>query len=93
MTDQDRPLVTFALFAYNQERFIREAVEGALTQDDSPLEIILSDDCSNDSTFQIIQDVAETYSGTHRVLVNRNAGNLGIGGHVRNLGAISNGKI
>lgn len=40
------PLVTFALFAYNQEKFIREAVEGAFAQTYESLEIILSDDCS-----------------------------------------------
>ena len=45
----DRPLVTFALFAYNQEKYIREAVEGAFAQTYAPLEIILSDDCSTDS--------------------------------------------
>lgn len=56
--DQDRPLVTFALIAYDQERFIREAVEGAFSQTYSPLEIILSDDCSSDRTFEIIKDVA-----------------------------------
>ena len=27
MTESDRPLVTFALFAYNQERFIRETAD------------------------------------------------------------------
>jgi hypothetical protein len=27
----ERPLVTFALLAYNQEKYIREAVEGAFT--------------------------------------------------------------
>ena len=41
------PLVTFALFAYNQERYVREAVEGAFAQTYQPLEIILSDDCSS----------------------------------------------
>ena len=30
--------VTFALVTYNQERFIREAVEGALAQTYDPLE-------------------------------------------------------
>ena len=52
----DRPLVTFALFAYNQEEFIREAVEGAFAQTYEPLEIILSDDCSSDRTYEIIQE-------------------------------------
>mgnify|MGYP005853322247 CR=1 FL=1 len=48
----DRPLVTFALFAYNQEQYIREAVEGAFSQTYEPLEMILSEDCSNDRTFE-----------------------------------------
>ena len=48
-----KPLLTFAVGAYNQERFIREAVESAFAQTYSPLEIVLSDDCSRDRTFEI----------------------------------------
>jgi glycosyltransferase involved in cell wall biosynthesis len=51
----DKPLLTLAMFAYNHERFIAEAVRGALRQTYSPLEIIISDDCSTDRTFEIIQ--------------------------------------
>lgn len=79
---EDRPLVTFALFAYNQERYIEEAVAGALAQDYSPLEIILSDDCSTDSTFEIMSRMATEYKGQHKIVLNRNERNLGIGGHV-----------
>jgi glycosyltransferase involved in cell wall biosynthesis len=50
---EERPLITFALFAYNQEQFIAEAVQGALSQTYSPLEIILSD-WSADSTFHVM---------------------------------------
>ncbi|WP_283164102.1 MULTISPECIES: hypothetical protein [unclassified Marinobacter] len=32
MSDSGNPLVTFALFAYNQEQFVREAIEGAFAQ-------------------------------------------------------------
>ena len=53
-TEQGRPLITFALFAYNQEKYIEEAVQGAFLQTYSPLEIILSDDGSTDRTFEII---------------------------------------
>lgn len=74
---ETRPLVTFALFAYNQEAFIREAVEGAFAQTYSPLEIILSDDCSSDRTFQIMQDMAAAYRGPHRVVVEQTPTNLG----------------
>ena len=51
MTDTtEPPRVTLAVIAYNQERFIREAIEGAFAQTYQPLEIILSDDCSSDRT-------------------------------------------
>ena len=32
----ERPLMTFALFAYNQEKYIREAVVGAFAQTYEP---------------------------------------------------------
>jgi glycosyltransferase involved in cell wall biosynthesis len=79
---EERPLITFALFAYNQERFIREAVDGAFSQTYSPLEIILSDDCSSDCTFEIMKEMAAEYQGPHQIILNRNEKNLGIGGHV-----------
>ena len=88
-----RPLVTFALFAYNQERFIREAVEGAFSQDYSPLQIILSDDCSSDRTFEIMQEMAAAYDGPHTIVLNRNTTNLGIAGHIRKLAQIAKGDI
>ena len=71
----EKPLITFALFAYNQERFIREAVEGAFSQTYSPLEIILSDDCSPDRTFEIMKEMAAEYTGPHTIVLNRNEKN------------------
>lgn len=84
MTDPipDRPLVTFALFAYNQEKYIREAVRSALAQTYEPLEIILSDDCSSDRTFEIMQEMAAAYQGTHQVRVRRNTENMNVAPHV-----------
>lgn len=79
---QDRPLVTFALFAYNQERYIREAVEGAFAQTYEPLEIILSDDCSSDRTFEIMQEMAAEYEGPHDVRARRNPKNMNVAPHV-----------
>ena len=65
---EELPLVTFALFAYNQEKYIREAIEGAFSQTYEPLEIILSDDCSRDDTHRIMCEMAAGYRGHHRVL-------------------------
>lgn len=96
MTDDPRsekPLVTFALFAFNQERFIREALQGAFAQTYEPLEIILSDDCSSDRTFEIMQEEAEKYVGPHTIRLNRNERNLGIIGHVNRMFELSDGVI
>lgn len=87
------PLVTFALFAYNQEKYIREAVEGALAQDYPNLEIIISDDCSQDETWKLIQKMAAAYSGPHKVVLNKNEINLGICGHVNKIADLASGGL
>jgi len=94
MTDPayERPLVTFALFAYNQEKYIREAVEGAFSQTYEPLEIILSDDCSSDRTYEIIQEMAAAYEGPHEVRIRRNKLNVGFADHINIVVSDSNGK-
>lgn len=91
--NDERPLFTFALFAYNQEKYIREAVEGALTQTYSPLQIILSDDCSSDRTFEIMQEMVGHYSGPHEIHLNKNEKNLGIGGHVNRIMTVAQGDL
>lgn len=93
---EERPIVTFALFTFNQEKYIREAVEAAFAQTYSPLEIILSDDSSTDKTFEIMQKIAEGYSGKHRLVLNRNASNLGgqgIGRHVNKVLEKASGEL
>ena len=89
----DRPLVTFALFAYNQELFIREAVEGAFAQTYEPLEIILSDDCSTDSTFRIMQEMATSYKGGHTIIVRRSSVNRGLGLHIKDVADLASGEF
>ncbi len=74
---KSRPLVSLILLGFNSERFIRAAIEGALSQTYQPLEIILSDDCSADGTFKIMKDMAATYHGPHAVRLNRCEENLG----------------
>ena len=87
----ERPLVTFALFSYNQEQFIRQAVESAFAQTYSPLEIILSDDFSSDGTFEIMQEMVAGYSGPHRVVLNQNRSNLGLANHINYLVSLFHG--
>ncbi len=89
----ETPLVSFILLAYNQERFVREAVAGALAQTYSPLEIILSDDCSTDETFRLMCQAAEEYDGPHRLILNRNKVNIGIAEHLNLLTKTASGSI
>lgn len=87
------PLISFVILAYNQEKFIRDAVEGAFSQSYSPLEIILSDDFSADATFEIIEAMANAYHGPHDVIINRNEKNLGLCGHVNKILEISSSDM
>lgn len=87
------PLVTFALFAYNQEKYIREAIEGVFSQTYESLEIILSDDCSSDRTFEIMQEMVAVYEGPHKVIARRNICNLGTVEHVLTVVKIAKGQL
>lgn len=87
------PLVTFALIAFNQEHYIREAVLAAFAQTYSPLEIIISDDCSADDTCKIIDELIKRYRGPHKVSWNRNPINLGIGSHVNRIFELARGEL
>ena len=79
------PLISFYVIAYNQEKFITEAIAGALAQTWSPLEIVLSDDCSDDATFEIMKSLADAYKGPHSIVLNRNEKRLGVGAHINRI--------
>ncbi len=73
----DKPRYTLLITCYNFEKFIREAVEGALAQTYEPLDIIISDDCSTDRSWEVIQETVAAYRGLHHVILNHNEKNLG----------------
>lgn len=89
----ERPLLTFAIVAYNQQGYIRDAIEAAFAQTYSPLQIILSDDCSPDRTFEIMQEMAAAYKGPHSVCLNRNPTNRHIGGHINRVMELAEGEL
>jgi len=89
----ERPLVTFILFSYNQEEYISDAIDGALKQDYRPLQIIFSDDCSNDNTFSIIEKRLSSYNGSHSVTLNQTPKNLGLIGHINTVVKFAKGEL
>ncbi len=87
------PLVTLLLLAYNQRDFVGQAVAGALAQTYPNLEIVISDDASTDGTFAQMQQAVDGYTGPHRVVLNRNPHNLGIGGNLNRMVDLSHGEL
>lgn len=92
-SEKDKPQASFILIAYKQEKYIREAIEGAFNQTYSPLEIILSDDNSPDSTYEIMEEMAKAYGGPHKVILNKNHNNLGLVGHINKVLLMGTGEV
>ncbi len=76
-----KPLVSLFVLVYRQADYIKETLEGVVSQVYDNLEIIVSDDKSPDNTFDIIKQFAEAYSGPHKLIINRNDKNMGLVGH------------
>lgn len=81
------------IITYNQERFIKSALESAFAQTYGNLEIIISDDCSIDNTWNNIQALVGDYRGPHTIKINRNPANLGIVGNFNLCVEMSTGEL
>lgn len=65
--DSAKPDVSVCIITCNQERYIRQCVESALTQAaDVSLEILVGDDCSQDATSDILAELAAAHPGVIR---------------------------
>lgn len=59
---QNKPIVSIICIAYNQEAYIKDALDGFVNQKtDFPFEVIIHDDASSDSTAAIIKSYQEKY--------------------------------
>lgn len=73
------PLVSIVIPTYNQESYISEAINSSLAQDYPNIEILVSDDCSTDDTFNVAKRIEDS-----RLKVIRNENNLGRVGNYKN---------
>lgn len=82
MLHTDAPVVSVAVFTYNQEQTIAQTLESILAQDfNLPFEIVIGEDASTDNTLQICHDYQQRYPEKIKLLQ-----------HKQNLGAIQNFK-
>jgi glycosyltransferase involved in cell wall biosynthesis len=83
------PKITIMIPTYNQANFIGKAVESALAQDYSNLEVIVSDDCSTDNTYSVIQK----YISDERFKYFKNDHNIGrVANYHKNLYELASGE-
>jgi len=69
------PLVSVGMPVYNGERFLAETLDSLLAQDYPNLEVVISDNASSDSTWEICRQYAAT---DKRIRLHRNTHNIGI---------------
>lgn len=66
----ERPKVSVVCITYDHERYIRDALDGFLTQEtDFPIEIIVADDASTDRTPQIVGEYADRHPNVVRPIL------------------------
>jgi glycosyltransferase involved in cell wall biosynthesis len=68
----DQPLFTVATITFNSGQWVRQAIESILSSSYDDFELIISDDCSTDDTWEIIQEYTD-----HRIRAWRNEQNIG----------------
>lgn len=74
------PRISVIIISYKQEELIKRAINSLLAQKDYVYEICVSDDCSPDRTWEVLQEYDHQYPGLFKL--HRNEQNLGIFQHV-----------
>jgi len=88
-------VISFCVKSYNQRRYLRAALEGALAQTYRPLEIVVSDDCSMDGSWDEIKSFFAEHPAPEGVTVvlNRNERNLGNLGNWERMCELAHGEL
>lgn len=85
------PRISVLVVCYNQEKVISRTIDSLLAQKDYIYEICISDDCSTDKTWDILQDYSVKYPGLF--VLNRNKQNIGIFENVEKTWEMPTGDI
>lgn len=64
---------------FNQKDFVEKSLLSLFDQTYKTFDIVISDDCSTDGTFEVLQELVLNYKGHHKIILNRNLKNHGIG--------------
>jgi len=70
----DRELVSVIITAFNEEKFISQAIESLLCQSYDPIEVVIVNDGSTDKTSQVINKYSCKFENVKVVNLSRNCG-------------------
>ena len=82
-----RPLVSICIPVYNGEKYIKECINSALTQDFENFELLVIDNCSSDSTALIVNNIQDK-----RIRYIKNDNNIGSINNFNKCIELSNGN-
>jgi len=68
----EQPLFTIATITYNSEEWVSNAIESILASSFTDFELLISDDCSTDDTWRVVQQYQD-----HKIRAWRNESNIG----------------
>lgn len=85
------PSVTVVMITYNHEPYIRRAIEGVLSQEtDFPVELLIGEDHSTDTTLEIVREYAHAHPTKIRLITSDE--NVGAKKNLQRLEAACEGK-
>ncbi len=82
-------LVTYILLCYNQEKFIDFAIESIINQNYKEIEIIVSDDCSTDKSWNAISNISQK----NNLKITKTKKNMGLIGNINHALTLATGDI
>lgn len=78
MTNQ-KPMVSIVMITYGHEKYIEEAINGVfIQQTDFPVELIIANDCSPDSTDEVVENLLSQAPENVNIKYTRHESNLGM---------------
>jgi hypothetical protein len=88
MTKQ--PAVSVGLAVFNESDGVRHCIESVLAQDFTDLELVISDNASDDDTVEVVQEYARE---DRRVMISVNPVNVGLHENLNRTLQLSNGRL
>lgn len=94
---KNKPLISVIILCYKNYNLIMDAINSTLNQDYPNIELIISNDCSDDFDLEELHSMFENYKEKYwnikNVIINKNNTNIGTTKHVNKMVKQSSGKF